>query len=190
MRHAASSVTALLRAYRQTLQHEHGWEVALSCPACSAVEVPVFSGWTPSRSIRLGNQPTVFANLSCPKCAAPMRVAAEAKLTELFANVEIPESNRRLLKAYVVSAAGSLLILAAVVVVPLVAGWPVLRASFAAALAAVVLARPFGMWLTYAVARHRQRCDCGNPAYKFMGLLGRTYCYRCSSCGRLLRLRD
>jgi hypothetical protein len=34
-------------------------------------------------------------------------------------------------------------------------------------------------------------CDhCGEPDYVFLGMLGRSYCYRCSSCGRLLRLRD
>ena len=30
--------------------------------------------------------------------------------------------------------------------------------------------------------------NAGNPEYSFLGLLRRSYCYRCSSCGRLLRL--
>jgi hypothetical protein len=35
----------------------------------------------------------------------------------------------------------------------------------------------------------KAQCACGQPAYHFMGLLGRTDCYRCATCGRLLRLR-
>ena len=52
------------------------------------------------------------------------------------------------------------------------------------------LLAPTIMWFNWQIASIRCRCECGKPAYKFMGMLGRSYCYRCSSCGRLLRLRD
>src|SRR5262245_25781084 len=112
----------LLRNYRETLQHEHGWEVDLPCDECGAVVLPVCDGWRPSTSVRLGDKPTVFANLSCPRCSASMRDAAEKKLVELFRDVAIPESNRRLLRGYVLYAVASVLLLAAVLVVPWLMG--------------------------------------------------------------------
>ena len=53
-----------------------------------------------------------------------------------------------------------------------------------------LLLQPMILLFNWQVHSPRFRCDCGQPAYKFMGMLGRSYCYRCSSCGRLLRLRD
>jgi hypothetical protein len=53
-----------------------------------------------------------------------------------------------------------------------------------------LLLLPNMFWFNWQVHGIRHRCECGNPDYLFMGLLGRSYCYRCSSCGKLLRLRD
>jgi hypothetical protein len=54
----------------------------------------------------------------------------------------------------------------------------------------ILSSRSLGMWFNYQIASIRCWCECGRPGYKFMGLLGRSYCYRCSSCGRRLRLKD
>jgi hypothetical protein len=53
-----------------------------------------------------------------------------------------------------------------------------------------VLVLPAVFWFNSQVHSIRHRCECGRPDYVFMGLLGRSYCYRCSTCGRILRLRD
>ena len=49
---------------------------------------------------------------------------------------------------------------------------------------------PAVMWCNYRIHSIRHECECGKPDYLFMGLLGRSSCHRCSSCGKLLRLRD
>jgi hypothetical protein len=53
-----------------------------------------------------------------------------------------------------------------------------------------LLITPATMWCNYRIASIRQQCPCGKPDYLFMGLLGKSYCYRCTSCGTRLRLRD
>lgn len=179
-----------LRHYRQLMRNEHGWEVPVLCPVCTAAAVPTFNGWTPSASIGLGNRPTIYANLTCPKCAAPVRSAAQSALVELFSNVAVPESNRRMLKWYVGYAVATSLILLGALAALAVARQRAVPALIAALVVPLALLRPLGQWLNYAVASHRKRCDCGKPSYKFMGMLGRSSCYRCSTCGRLLRLRD
>jgi hypothetical protein len=52
------------------------------------------------------------------------------------------------------------------------------------------LSAPGIMIFNYQIASLRRQCACGRPDYRFLGMLGRSYCYRCDSCGRLLRIRD
>jgi hypothetical protein len=75
--------------YRQRMQHEHGWEVELRCPACGLLAHPVFRGWTPSHAVSFGNRPTIYARLVCPACGAGLKATAGEKLVELFADVHV-----------------------------------------------------------------------------------------------------
>ncbi len=180
-----------LRKYRKTFEHQHGWEAAVECPVCAFIAVPVFNGWTPSLSVGLGSTPKVFANLNCPKCAAPVKSAAEMKLVELFSVVAIPKSNQRMLKWYMAFGIAGLLITAGGLLhfAALRDGNTPSYLLFLLLTPALSL-RPLGTWLNYAIASHCKQCACGNPAYKFMGMLGRPCCYRCSTGGQLLRLRN
>jgi hypothetical protein len=178
-----------LKKLRGSLEHEHGWEVPVECPVCGHGDVPLYEGWTPSRAIRFGNRATMFARLRCAKCHSDLKDAAGRTLIQLFSEQPIPQSNQRILRGYVAFAIVALLICVGGI------AWiafarPGNRLFLAMIMAPVVLLRPLGMALNYAIAAHRRHCDCGAPAWKFMGLLGRTYCYRCSTCGKLLRLRD
>jgi hypothetical protein len=177
----------IFRKYREALQHEHAWESPLKCPMCESVAIPKYQGWTPSTSIKLGNAATIYANLNCPQCDADLKETADHALIDQFTGVELPETNRRLVRWYVSYAISSTLLLAAGGALTRWAGWN-LKTLLPLLIIPVALVRPFGQWLNYAIASHRRHCACGNPGYKFMGLLGRTYCYRCSNCGNLLRL--
>jgi hypothetical protein len=138
-------------------------------------------------AVHFGKAPTLYANLSCPSCGADLREAARAKLVELFSDVPTDRENRRLMGLFV-----------ALCVPPMVATGAMLTrggrgpnpAWMAAAWAPLVLMPWVARWFTTRVHARLQRCDCGRPAYKFMGMLGRSYCYRCSSCGVKLKLRD
>ena len=182
-------MVGVIAKYRQRLQHEHGWEVELKCRSCGTVAAPQFSGWTPSRALNFGHTPTIFANISCPKCGAGVRDAAGSKLVELFADVALPTRNRQLILG------GHLFgIIALIAFVPIAAGVgfapALLKPGAATAVFAVASMRLYFVWLNWQLAGLRHECECGEPAYKFMGLLGRSYCYRCTTCGRRLRLRD
>ncbi len=170
------------RQYRERLQHQHGWEVELTCPVCGVV-TPVYNGWTSSHAIHLGNTPTIFANLNCPQCVADLHEAAGKKLVELFADIAVTPFNRRLIVWFVGLCAGG---------IPLFLGAGTFLGSLGqgATFLGVVYYGLLVMWFNGQVASIRYRCVCGNPTYKFMGMLGRSYCYRCSSCGKLLRLQD
>jgi hypothetical protein len=171
------------------MQHQHGWDVELQCPRCGNIAVPVFRGWTPSRAISLGNTPTIYADLDCARCGASLRDAAGRKLVELFTDVSIPLRNRQLIAWFLTCMVRAPLRLLAAVILGVGAGWGAFRHPAILPLFALLLG-PMIMWFNWQIASMRSRCECGDPAYKFMGMLGRSYCYRCSTCGRLLRLRD
>ena len=127
-----------------------------------------------------GNKPTIYANLECPKCGEEMKEVAGEKLVALFAEEATPAKFKQMVLLFIVVLAG---IPALLLVLPR-SWWTYAMIPY------FLLIQPMIFLFNWQVHSPRFRCDCGEPAYKFMGLLGRSYCYRCSSCGRLLRLRD
>ena len=168
------------------LAHEHGWEVLLRCPRCGIEAEPACDGWTPNRAIHFGKTPTVFANVSCAECSADLGEAAGKKLVELFGDVATNATNRRVIVVFAIY----FLLLVSLLL------WAAMRFPAARGLEAMIavghaiLIHPIIRWFNNRVATLPQSCTCGNPQYKFMGMIGRSYCYRCSTCGRLLRLRE
>jgi hypothetical protein len=162
---------------------QHGWEVELLCPQCGTVAPPVFNGWDPNSNIGFGKDATIFANVTCSKCHAGLKDAAVGKLVEMFADEAIPPTNRKAIGGYLILTVAFLVCIVGRFFMRLPAfDWlyPVILVLFSSS----------AFWFTQAVHNARHQCECGNPSYLFMGMLGRSYCLRCSSCGKLLRLRD
>lgn len=179
----------LFHRYQRRLQHRHGWQVELVCDRCGQQAVPQFRGWTPDGAIRWGKQSTIYANLSCPTCGKDLKQEAGQRLVGLFRDIPTARQNKRLLW-------GAVTFVALLPLLGMAAIWAGVRAglwggwAFSLLGLSALLITPATMWCNYRIASIRYRCPCGDPDYLFMGLLGRSYCYRCSTCGRRLRLRD
>jgi predicted RNA-binding Zn-ribbon protein involved in translation (DUF1610 family) len=169
--------------YRQAMELKHGWGVELECTACGHSGPPEYKGWTPRYPTSFGSTPTIFADLECPSCGRSLEAEAGEKLVEMFSDVDIPSANRRLLVALTLCMVG---LAAAAAILLAVTGSLWGAAPLFLLIPMLALIPVFNR----RIASLRQDCDCGNPDYVFMGMLGRTYCFRCASCGRLLRLRD
>jgi hypothetical protein len=178
-----------LQEYRDRVRHEHGWQVELKCSHCGHTAVPKYKGWTPSSAIHFGDRPTMYANLSCTNCGSDLRKESSEQLVSMFAGVAVPPANRRLIAWFIGMMIGLPLFAVGFVFAGIQIGWWDFRA-FRALIVLPLLVAPANLWFNYQVASMRQQCDCGKANYTFMGLLGRSYCYRCASCGNLLRLRD
>ena len=182
-------MVAFLKKYREALRLKHGWQVELQCSQCGHCGVPAYDGWTPSRAITLGNSPLIYANVSCSECGKDLKQEGGEKLVELFSGIAVPGRNKVLIAWFVACMAGISLILVACIHLGIRAGfWG--RQAFAGLPLMAIAIGPAIMYFNYKVASIRMTCDCGSPDYILMGLLGRSYCHRCSSCGRLLRMRD
>ena len=171
---------SLLANYRERVQHQQGWEVELRCPECNHDGVPKYNGWTPSKAIKLGNTPTIYANVTCSECSHNLKPAAGEKLTELFKDVAIPPRNKSLLYKFLFVVIGLPLILMGLLWAGAIAGWWGYGAFVWLNLLLVIIL-PAIFVFNYKVHSIRFACECGDPKYLFMGLLGRSYCYRCSS---------
>ncbi len=171
-----------LRKYHDALRHQHGWEVELTCPECGHTAVPHYGDWEFTRTAHLGDTPTVFALVTCPNCGRDLRGAAGDCLVATFSDVAVPQGNKRLVVYFAMA-------VTVITTVP-IAVQLALKPGFHVASFGAILVMPLIFTFNYAVAATRRRCPCGQPRYIFMGLLGRSYCYRCATCGRLLRLRD
>jgi len=182
-------MVSILKEYQERLKNKHGWAVPLTCTHCGHEGLPRYDGWTPSTAIRFGAKPTIFANVSCEQCGESLKEEANVKLADLFTEQAPDARSRQLLWNMVGLLVLVPLVFAAVIWLGVQSGWWGGWAFSLLALLAFFFA-PATMWCNYRIHSIRLECECGKPDYLFMGLLGRSYCYRCSSCGKLLRLRD
>lgn len=182
-------MVSLLNKYNSVVRNTYGWSVELSCSQCAFSGLPRYEGWSPNFTENAGGHPTIYAKLACPKCGRRLTEEAGRKLVELFKDVTIPEQNTKIMKGFIAGLIIVPFVFAALLFVGIQFDWWGYSA-FAILAASAALIQPLVMRMKYRIALLRSRCACGQPNYLFMGLLDRTYCYRCSSCGRLLRLRD
>ncbi len=183
------SKTSIFKKYRETMQHQHGWQVELECSKCAWSGIPVYNGWKPGLAMNFGQKPTIYADLNCPECGSELKNEAGKKLVELFTEISITGINKRLLIGFIAILIGLLSILGVGIYVGIHFGWWG-RSAFTGLALLPALIGPMIIYFNYKIASIRKNCQCGKPDYIFMGLLGRTSCYRCSSCGKLLRVRD
>jgi hypothetical protein len=170
---------SFLERYRERMTHTHAWDVPLACSRCG-YEGPVnYQGFRPNLAVNWGQRPTIYALVSCTSCGKDLRAEAGDALVALFKQVKMQRGNRRLISQGLVGLAALL------TVVLLGSAW-----LGSAMVGLLGLLGPLIMFFNYRVAALRYHCGCAEPAPKFMGLLGRSYCYRCSHCGNLIRLRD
>jgi hypothetical protein len=182
-------MASILKRYREAVEHKHGWEADLTCGGCGQRGRPEYHGWTPGHARGFGDRPTVYAKLTCASCGCGLEQEAGDEVVQLFRDVEVPAANRRVIWEFVALMVGVPLLLAALVELGARLGWWG-RIGFTALALLPILLGPAILYFNYRVASLRRECPCGTPDYVFMGMLGRTYAYRCASCGRLLRLRD
>jgi hypothetical protein len=182
-------MTSFLKRYREAMEHKHGWDVELECNGCGKRGIPEYRGWKPSQSVRFGAKPTIYADVACAGCGRGLKEEAGSVLVRLFSDLTVPPRNKRIIIGFIAVMAGIPLILAAVILYGISSGWWTYSAFLAFA-GLPVLYMPAIFTMNYRIAAIRRECACGAPDYVFMGMLGRSYCYRCSSCGRQLRLRD
>lgn len=174
---------SLLTTYKERVQLQHGWEVELRCPDCNHEGVPEVERIqnTTVNVINAGRNPHVFANVTCSECGHDLKTIAEETLVTMFNNVSLSPRNKLIIFVFIVMVIVVLLSMVGIWYEPL--NW--LAPAQIPVVVILLLSYPaFNYWI------HSLRicCECGNPKYLFLGLLGRSYCYRCSSCGRMLRL--
>ncbi|MDY0165578.1 MAG: hypothetical protein RBS80_03495 [Thermoguttaceae bacterium] len=107
----------------------------------------------------------------------------------MFADVPTPARNRRRILMFLALLIGLPMLLSVAVWAGVQHGWWGNAVYTALAVLPPALV-PAIFWFNWRIHGIRHRCECGKPVFLFMGMLGQSYCYRCSSCGKLLRLRD
>ncbi len=170
----------MMQKYAEAMKMNHGWEEELDCPQCQKKVKPIYQGWVPNNKMNFGNTPTIFANITCPGCNLSLREQAGRKLVELFSSVPLPQNNKKLIVNFSIY----MVVLVTFLIIALQV-WKINLAPFS-----ILLILPAIFYFNYKIALARKQCQCGKPNYIFMGLLGRSYCHKCLSCGKLLRSRD
>ena len=183
------NITGFFKKYNQALRLRHDWQTALTCTGCGASAVPIYDGWTPKHEIAFGSTPVIYARLHCPQCGKDLRREAGEKLVALFSPVPPPVRNRRILMGFIGLMVGLPLVLCIALFAGVKMGYWGYRAFQGLTFLPILIA-PAILLFNWQVNAIRRTCDCDAPDYRFMGMLGRSYCHRCATCGKLLRIRD
>lgn len=179
----------LIEEYRQALEQRHDWHLELECPSCRRIGLPQRDGWSETLAVNWGDNPTIFMKLTCTACGRDLRETAGQRLREEFGGIQITKRNRLMIRLFLLFILGVPILAAAV----MGAGVALELWGADVFLYLVVfafLSAPGIMMFNYQIASLRRQCACGTPDYRFLGMLGRSYCYACATCGRLLRIRD
>jgi DNA-directed RNA polymerase subunit RPC12/RpoP len=174
--------------YRNVTSTPCGWDVELVCSQCRTSVMPRYEGWSAHLAAGAG-EATTGAKLACPACGKRLIEEPVHKLTSLFNAVSLTAQNHRIVKQFIAGLVIVPVVFAFVLFVGLQMGWWGNNAFGILVLSAAVI--PVLVLLkNYRIAMLRSDCVCKKPAYRFLGTFHGTNCYRCSSCGRLLRLQE
>ncbi len=183
-------MTSLFSKYSSTVRNVYGWGVELTCSRCKARVKPRYEGWSTHLKTDRGENASIFAKVACPNCGRRMTDEASAKLEELFGGIAIPEQNQHIVSGFIIALIIVPVVLAFFLFVGMQIGWWQWGFGTVWILLTSAVSIPLLVMLrNYRTAKLRMICDCGNPQFVCMGSIDNTLCYRCSSCGRLLRLR-
>ncbi len=176
---------------RRNQNRTYGWDVDLACEQCGFAGLPRYEGWSPDLEAGLGPAVQVYAKVACPRCGRRLTSEAGKKLLALFRDVEHSRENRNILSKFVarlfVVPAG----LAFVLFFGMQMDWWSWGMGTVWILVVSAIAIP-----VIVLARNRQlaalphRCGCSKPHSVYMGTLDGDHCYRCYSCGMLLKVRE
>jgi hypothetical protein len=176
---------------RSSQDRNYGWDVELTCPQCGTSGLPRYEGWSPSLESNSGAHVQVYAKIACPKCGRRLTDEAAKKLVQLFSARDIPAENKKLISRFI----ARLFLVPAGLAFVLFFGmqmdwwnwglgtvWILIVSAIAVPM--IVLAR------NRRIAELPNHCACGNAHYVFMGTIDSSHCYRCFSCGQLMKLRE
>lgn len=176
---------------RNDQNRTHGWDVELTCSQCGTGALPRYEGWSPSLSGYTNVNIQVFAKVACTKCGKRLTGEAGRKLADLFDNLEITAENRNIITGFITRLFLVPAVLAFVLFLGAQMDWWGWGLGTVWILLISALAIPvFVFWKNSQIAGLPTRCECGKPHYIFMGTLENNHCYRCFSCGKLLKVRE
>ena len=178
----------MIAKYRNVVSRSYGWNVELVCGQCKSSVMPRYEGRLQHVAAVSGDA-TVFAKLACPACGHRLIDEPVRKLADLFADVPVSAQNHRIVKQFIAGLVVVPVMLAFVLFMGMQMGWWGNNAFRLLALSAAVIPL-LAILRNYRIALLRSDCDCKKPVYRFLGSLQGTNCYRCSSCGQRLRLRE
>ncbi len=172
-------------------QKTYGWDLELTCTRCRNTGLPRYEGWSQNLQTNTGAGVRVYAKVACPKCGNRLTNEAGSKLVDIFRSIELPEKNKKIMKTFI---AGIILVPFVLAFVLLFGtqmdwwGWGLgtvwILVVSAVAIPLLVLQK------NKEIGKLAGSCGCGKPHQVFLGSLDDADCYRCFSCGRLMKLRE
>ncbi len=168
----------------------YGWDVDLSCSQCKYVGQPRYEGWSPSLTTNTANA-TIYAKVACSKCGRRLTDEAGRKLVDLFTDVEISSENRKIISSFITRLILVPAGLAFILFFGMQMDWWTWGLGSIWILLASIVAIPLLLYHKNSrITVLLDSCECGKPNYVYMGSFDDTQCFRCFSCGRLMKLRE
>ncbi len=177
--------------FSNIITKSYGWDIELTCGQCGATAMPRYEGWSPSLKTNLGPNVRVYAKVACPKCGRRLTGEAGKKLVGLFGDLDLCKRNGKIITQFIARLFLVPAVLAFVLFFGMKMDWwdwglGTLWVLLVSAVSIPVLVRLKNKDIELLSCT----CECGKPHYICMGSLENNNCYRCYSCGRLLKVRE
>lgn len=175
--------------YNKKVLIKHGWDAQLTCSRCKYRGKPEIKSSIRNKIAKHKNNPQIHTILYCTKCGKDLKEEAECEIVKLFSEEKIPDTTKKMIawsKIYSIILSLILLIYIYFLFFEDFRIVYMLPVFFIISTVFVVINKYFKhkFYLIHST------CDCGAPNYIFMGTVGKSCCFRCKSCRRLLRTRN
>jgi hypothetical protein len=177
--------------FGSNLNRNYGWDVELSCSHCAFSGMPRYEGRSESLKTDGPADVSIYAKLACPRCGGRLTNEAGRKLVTLFRDVDISEGNKGILGRFITRLFLVPGVLAFVLFFGMQMDWWNWGLGTLWVLLVSLASIPLVVYLkNKELADLPLQCECGKPHYVYMGSIENSQCFRCFSCGRLLKVRE
>ena len=174
---------------KESSRLKYGWDAELECLKCKHIGKPKIYALKQGRIPRAKKLPVIHVTLHCLECGQELQREAESEIVKLFSNIHISEKNTKLIIWNRICAVCLSFLLLLCLYFSIFTDLPI-RQTFPFFVLISVINIVIVKYFVYQFTLLKKTCDCGSTKLVFMGSLAQSCCFRCASCGTLVKVDD
>jgi len=174
---------------KESSRLQYGWDCELECLKCKHIGQPKIYALKQGKILRAKKIPVLHMTLHCLACGQDLQREAESEIVKLFSDIHISKKNAKLITWNRICSVCLSFLLLLCLYFSMFTDFPI-RQTFPSFVLISLVFIVVVKYFVYQFTLLKKACACGSTKLVFMGSLGQSYCFRCASCGTLVKIDD